>query len=178
MGAGEGQKARNFGRSGGGGAGQGVQSSVSGVAGPAEGPAEGGSGVWPEQVWLEEVWPVLAHLAQSSIGLKRFGLACSGHYQKFSLSLPTEKLLSLPTTNLSRSTNKNFLFLHKKTSLSAQKNLSLYKKNLSTLQGNSSWYDGDAGNDFWSISAIFFTVTTWDPESNCTCREKDHFLFH
>ena len=26
--------------------------------------------------------------------------------------------------------------------------------------------------------ATLFTVITWNPESNCTCREKNHFLFH
>ena len=26
--------------------------------------------------------------------------------------------------------------------------------------------------------AILFTVVTWNPESNCTRREKNHFLFH
>ena len=25
---------------------------------------------------------------------------------------------------------------------------------------------------------ISFTVITWNPESNCTCRLKNHFLFH
>ena len=28
------------------------------------------------------------------------------------------------------------------------------------------------------FQAILFTVITWNPESNCTCREKNHFLFH
>ena len=46
----------------------------------------------------------------------------------------------------------------------------------STPLRDSSWYDGEARNDFWSI--ILSTVTTWNPESNCTCREKNHFLFH
>ena len=27
------------------------------------------------------------------------------------------------------------------------------------------------------IQATFFTVITWNPESNCTCREKNHSLF-
>ena len=26
------------------------------------------------------------------------------------------------------------------------------------------------------LQAILFTVITWNPESNCTCREKNHFL--
>ena len=26
--------------------------------------------------------------------------------------------------------------------------------------------------------AILFTVITWNPESNCTCGEKNHVLFH
>ena len=38
--------------------------------------------------------------------------------------------------------------------------------------------DGEARNDFWCISGIFFTVITLNRESNCTCREKHHFLFH
>ena len=25
---------------------------------------------------------------------------------------------------------------------------------------------------------VLFTDITWNPESNCTCREKNHFLFH
>ena len=41
-----------------------------------------------------------------------------------------------------------------------------------------SWYDGDARNDVWCISGNFFTAVTWNPESNCSCREKNHFLFH
>ena len=28
------------------------------------------------------------------------------------------------------------------------------------------------------FQAILFIVTTWNPESNCTCREKNHFIFH
>ena len=34
----------------------------------------------------------------------------------------------------------------------------------STPRQDSSWYDG--------------TVITWNPESNCTCRLKNHSLFH
>ena len=29
-----------------------------------------------------------------------------------------------------------------------------------------------------SFQAILFTVITWNPESNCMCREKHHSLFH
>ena len=28
------------------------------------------------------------------------------------------------------------------------------------------------------FEAILLTVITWNPESNCTCPEKTHFLFH
>ena len=38
--------------------------------------------------------------------------------------------------------------------------------------------DGEARNDFWSISGTAFTVTTLNRESNCTCREKHHSQFH
>ena len=39
-------------------------------------------------------------------------------------------------------------------------------------------YDGDARNDFWSISGTLFTVITCNPGSNCTCREKRHSQCH
>ena len=29
-----------------------------------------------------------------------------------------------------------------------------------------------------SLQAPLFTAITLNPESNCTCREKNHFLFH
>ena len=48
----------------------------------------------------------------------------------------------------------------------------------STPLQDTSWYDGDARNDFWSISGNSITVITWNPESNCTCRERRNFLFH
>ena len=41
----------------------------------------------------------------------------------------------------------------------------------------SSWYDGEAKRDFWSISGDFIYRHHQDPWSNCTCREKNHFLF-
>ena len=42
----------------------------------------------------------------------------------------------------------------------------------STPLRDSLWYDGDARNDFWSISGNFITVITCNPESNCTRREE------
>ena len=48
----------------------------------------------------------------------------------------------------------------------------------STPRQDSSWYDGEAKSDFWFVSGDFFTVITWYSESNCTCRLKDHSLFH
>ena len=48
----------------------------------------------------------------------------------------------------------------------------------STPRHDSSWCDGEAKGDFFGLSQeISFTVTTWNPESNCTCREKNHFPF-
>ena len=58
----------------------------------------------------------------------------------------------------------------------------------STPRQDSSWYDGEAKDDFWSISGDFiqifglfqeisFTVITWNPDSNCQCRLKNHSLF-
>ena len=48
----------------------------------------------------------------------------------------------------------------------------------STPRQNSAWHAGEAINDFWSMSGkTSFTVITWNPESNCTCREKIHFMF-
>ena len=38
--------------------------------------------------------------------------------------------------------------------------------------------DGEARNDFWSISETTFIVVTLNPESNCTWREKHHSQFH
>ena len=38
--------------------------------------------------------------------------------------------------------------------------------------------DAEAKNDFWSIKGDFIVAITWNPESNCTCREKNHFLLH
>ena len=48
----------------------------------------------------------------------------------------------------------------------------------STPFQDSSLWEGEARNDFWSISGNYFTAITWNPESNCTCREKHHSLFH
>ena len=48
----------------------------------------------------------------------------------------------------------------------------------STPLRDSSWCNGDARNDFGPFQAILFTVITWNPESNCACWEKNHFLFH
>ena len=41
------------------------------------------------------------------------------------------------------------------------------------LQDDSTRDDAEAKNDFWSIAGDFFY-----PESNCTCRKKNHFLFN
>ena len=48
----------------------------------------------------------------------------------------------------------------------------------STILQDSSLHDRETRNDIWSISGNLFAVITWNPESNCTCREKNHFLFH
>ena len=39
---------------------------------------------------------------------------------------------------------------------------------------DSSLFDGEARNDFWSFQVSLFIVITLDQESNCTCREKNH----
>ena len=46
------------------------------------------------------------------------------------------------------------------------------------LQDDSTRDDAEATNDFWSVTEDLIIVSTWNPESNCTCREKIHFLFH
>ena len=59
------------------------------------------------------------------------------------------------------------------------------------LQGNSDeWYtpshlqedstrdDEEAKNDFWTITGESFNVITLYQESSCTCRLKNHSLFH
>ena len=38
--------------------------------------------------------------------------------------------------------------------------------------------DAEAENDFWSFTGDFIVAITWNPESNSTCQEKNHFLFH
>ena len=43
---------------------------------------------------------------------------------------------------------------------------------------DSSWYDVEANSDFGLSQETSFTVITWNLESNCTCRLKNHFLFH
>ena len=48
----------------------------------------------------------------------------------------------------------------------------------STSRQDSSWYMVKLGMISGPFQAILFTVITWNPESNCTCREKNHFLFH
>ena len=37
---------------------------------------------------------------------------------------------------------------------------------------------GEPKSYFWSISGDSFTVITWNTESNCTCRLKNHSLTH
>ena len=48
----------------------------------------------------------------------------------------------------------------------------------STPLRDSSLYDGEAKSDFCLSQEMSFTVNTRNPESNCTCREKHHSLFH
>ena len=48
----------------------------------------------------------------------------------------------------------------------------------STPRQDSSWFDGEAKSDFGFISGDFFYVIMWNSESNCTCRLKNHSLFH
>ena len=43
---------------------------------------------------------------------------------------------------------------------------------------DSSWYDGDAGMISGPFQAISVTVITLNPESKCTCREQNHFVFN
>ena len=45
-------------------------------------------------------------------------------------------------------------------------------------QDDSTRDDAEAKNDFWSIAEDFNYRHHMDPESNCSCREKNHFLFH
>ena len=45
------------------------------------------------------------------------------------------------------------------------------------LQEESTRDDAEAKNDFWTITRKSFIVITLNPESNCTCRKKNHFLF-
>ena len=46
------------------------------------------------------------------------------------------------------------------------------------LQDDSTRDNAEAKNDFCLIREISFIVITWNSESNCTCRKKNHFLFH
>ena len=48
----------------------------------------------------------------------------------------------------------------------------------STPRQDSSWYDGEAQSDFWSISEDFIYRYHVKPESNCTYRLRNHSLFH
>ena len=49
----------------------------------------------------------------------------------------------------------------------------------SVSRQDSSWYGGEVKGDFFGPSQeISFTVITWNVESNCMCRPKNHFLFH
>ena len=43
---------------------------------------------------------------------------------------------------------------------------------------DSSWYDGDAWMMSGPFQEISFIVIMWNPESNCTCRPKNHSPFH
>ena len=44
---------------------------------------------------------------------------------------------------------------------------------------DSSWYGGEANSDFWSISGDFIYRHHVELlQSNCTCRLKNHSLFH
>ena len=52
------------------------------------------------------------------------------------------------------------------------------KRSSSTPRQNSSWYDGEAKGDFWSISGDFIYRHHVEPQSNCTCRLKNHSLSH
>ena len=45
------------------------------------------------------------------------------------------------------------------------------------LQDDSTRDDVEAKIDFWSIMENSFVAITWNPESNCSCWEKNHFLF-
>ena len=45
------------------------------------------------------------------------------------------------------------------------------------LQDDSTRDDAEAKNDFWIITRDFIYHHHLDPESNCTCGEKNHFLF-
>ena len=48
----------------------------------------------------------------------------------------------------------------------------------STPRQDSSWFDGEAKSDFWSISGDFiYRHHVEPPESYCTCRLKNHSLF-
>ena len=47
----------------------------------------------------------------------------------------------------------------------------------STPLQDTSWYDGEARNDFCSISGNIIHRHHVNPESNCTCREKNNFFF-
>ena len=45
------------------------------------------------------------------------------------------------------------------------------------LQDDSTLDDAEAKNDFWSIMGDFIDRHHVEPESNCTCRKRNHFLF-
>ena len=46
------------------------------------------------------------------------------------------------------------------------------------LQDGSTRDDAEAKHDFCPLREILFIVITWNSESNCTCRKKNHFLSH
>ena len=51
----------------------------------------------------------------------------------------------------------------------------LYSPN--PLQDDSTRDDAEAKKDFWSITGDFILSTSRGTQSNCTCREKNHFFF-
>ena len=48
----------------------------------------------------------------------------------------------------------------------------------STVRQDSSWYDGEAKMISRRSQENSFIAIMWNPESNCTCRKKNHFLFN
>ena len=65
-----------------------------------------------------------------------------------------------------------------------EKNKKFFEENqtdslLSPFQYDSTRDDEEAESDFWTLlQVISFIAIMWNPESNCTCRQKNHFLFH